>query len=404
MLINSKRRKIHIFIIIIVFLSLILIFSAQVFAENTENEIPRSFKIQLTSYLKKIPSLNEAQHQSLYLDIIELIETGQLTTDFVEDYFEEQDLKNLTEEKITDSFKEKTFENYDENKFNTRQLRVKADFRVNLSSETPQTGTMYWVPSNTLGLPDTKLETLKSLIGKPKELQEEIDVLYEALAYIQISEMKTTSGNITLDDTKNNIRWQFPAPAEYAIKNNEANCAAMTNVINYLLKGDYDEVGGLWYHNSFIIGDRRGGHIINYIKEDSKYYFFDALGYIKNRDTYSAPEIGENYSRGHKLGCIHELRLDDKEKTDFKPYIDMIKHYNPNIAFAVLIPEIRHPAIGISMDRSKHDSHIYLSDNVNLNQIKKLYDHPDDPQFLLEKSVKSKIPEDYKTYLPYKNM
>ncbi|MDZ7672882.1 MAG: hypothetical protein U5K53_08655 [Halanaerobiales bacterium] len=43
---------------------------------------------------------------------------------------------------------------------------------------------MYWVPSNKLGMPDTTLEELEELKGKPKELQEEIDVLYEALAYI----------------------------------------------------------------------------------------------------------------------------------------------------------------------------------------------------------------------------
>ncbi|MDZ7672881.1 MAG: hypothetical protein U5K53_08650 [Halanaerobiales bacterium] len=96
--------------------------------------------------------------------------------------------------------------------------------------------------------------------------------------------MEIASGNIKIRNKSKDISWQFPAPAEYSIKENKANCVGITNVINYLLKDDYEEIGGAWYHRSFIIGDKRGGHIINYIKHNDKYYIFDALGYIHDRD------------------------------------------------------------------------------------------------------------------------
>ena len=292
----------------------------------------------------------------------------------------------------------------DEEKYNTRQLRVNADYRVDLTDMKPATGEMYWVPSNKLGMPDTTLEELEELKGKPKELQEEIDVLYEALAYIQISKMKMASGNIAIYDDNKDIRWQFPSPAEYSIKENKANCVGITNVINYLLKDDYEEIGGVWYNRSFVIGDRKGGHIINYIKHNDKYYIFDALGYIYERETYSSPENGETYHKGHKHGCIHEIANNKNGEPDFKPYVDSWRHYNENMAFMVLVPMDRFPVNGSSTASHNHDTDIFISDRADLDEIIKIYDNPEDPQVLIEEKVLVGPPQEYEKYIPYNSM
>lgn len=289
-------------------------------------------------------------------------------------------------------------------KYNTRQLRVNADYRVDLTNMRPATGEMYWVPSNKLGMPNTTIEELKELKGKPKKLQEEIDVLYEALAYIQVSEMESGSGNIAIYDDNKNRRWQFPAPAEFAIKENRANCVGITNVVNYLLKDDYEEIGGAWYHRSFIIGNRKGGHVVNYIKHNNKYYIFDALGYIHERDTYSSPENGETYHKGHKHGCIHEIVNNSNGEPKFKPYVESWRFYNENMAFMVLVPMDRFPIMGSSTASHNHDTDIFISDRSNLDKIMKIYDNPEDPQVLIEEEVSVDPPQEYEDYMPYNSM
>ena len=329
---------------------------------------------------------------------IEILKNNKIPSNKINQLLRLKDFEELNPEKIINEYK-----SADTTKYNTRQLRVNANYRVNLSDIHPKTGEMYWVPSNVLGTPDTKISELKKLIGKPKELQKEIDVLYEALAYIQVSNIRGVSGNIEIKNKRKDIEWEFPAPAEYSIKKNKANCAAMTNIINYLLHDDYEEVGSLWYHRSYILGDRRGGHVINYIKHKNKYYIFDALAYRQDKEHFSSPENGTTYSKGDKAGCIHEIVSIDG-KPNFQPYIDFIINYNKNIAFISLISEYRYPVMGTGIADHNHDTDIYISDRINMKNINKIYDNPDDPQVLIEERVEVDLPLEYKDYKPYKNM
>ncbi|ADQ14155.1 hypothetical protein [Halanaerobium hydrogeniformans] len=391
---------------ILVFSLTILIafmFFGQVSASQNEIEIPRSFRIQLTMGINRVPNLNTVQRNNLINEIIHMIEEKNITIEFVENYFDSHDMQNKNAEKIIQDFNQEIINNYDEADFNTRQLRVKANYRVDLTNYHPETGQMHWVPSNRLGYPIKTLDELKALKGKPEELRNEITTLYEALAYIQISDMQLSSGNkTTMEEYRNYlISWQFPAPAEYTIEKNHANCAGMANLITYLLEDNYDEVGTIWYSNSYILGDRRGGHLINYIKHNNKYYVFDGLPYIMEQEVYSSPENGQTYYEGNSLGVIHEINIDEYGNPDFNPFIDMLTYFNPNIAHMSLISETRLPAIGTKTNVANKYRENYLANTIRNNQFEQIYQNPKDPREITIHEFNSDIPIEYRDYPPY---
>lgn len=134
----------------------------------------------------------------------------------------------------------------DPNKYNVQGLRVNADYRVDIQGRRRswkpnlKEGT-YWVPVARAGTPDLTRNELIELRGKPEEAKRKIDVLFEALAFMNLA-IKTGHGNVKKQG-KNRINWQYPKPAVLAIEEGEANCAASANVINYLLEDDYGDVG-----------------------------------------------------------------------------------------------------------------------------------------------------------------
>ncbi|MBF8982279.1 hypothetical protein IZY60_01885 [Lutibacter sp. B2] len=122
-----------------------------------------------------------------------------------------------------------------------------------------------------LGDPQLTKEQITSLPKDPKVLHENIHTVYDVLQYMISSGYCATSGDTKIKE--GDFSWSFNRPGERTIIENKGNCGATANMVNYLLKGDYEEVGFINY------SDLNGGHIYNYIKQDNKYYIIDFLQY-----------------------------------------------------------------------------------------------------------------------------
>lgn len=123
-------------------------------------------------------------------------------------------------------------------------------------------------------LEETRLtkEEVDALVGKsPEVLQDRIDTVYDLLQYMKSAGYKVISGDIKTQS--GGYTWHSNTDGVTAIKANEGNCGATSNLANYILKGDYQEVGFM----TFSADTGQGGHIFNYIKKDNKYYLIDFL-------------------------------------------------------------------------------------------------------------------------------
>lgn len=178
------------------------------------------------------------------------------------------DAVDLNNNKINKSFKidlskyDKGYVNINKNNmsspYDMDTLRYNAEFRI------PITNGVYWVPVNTLGLPNTSMERIKKLYedyrySNPEKIKEEIDSLYEALLFIKLTDKIAGDANIKIHE--DSLYWEHHMPGEVAIYAQDMNCASLSDLLYYLLKDDYDEVGFIWLSQS----DGQG-HVFNYIK------------------------------------------------------------------------------------------------------------------------------------------
>lgn len=251
---------------------------------------------------------------------------------------------------------------YEPQEFNVGNLNVNAKFKVPVSSVSSVADNMYWVPAGSLGKPDTITKELIEMKGQPKKLKEEIDNVFEVLAYVQAVRMNNYSGNETI--YTDNKRWEISASPEYTIKNNEANCFAMSNTVAYLLEDDYDEVGIVWWT---IPG--RGGHLYNYVIHQGNYYIFSALAYTMaepGERGYPGNENGAgNGYTGNLRGLVHQIK-NKNGKPNFDAWFQLEKHFKRDLTFMVLIPSVKIESLGTSTV-SRNNTY-YVSDDFPLGE------------------------------------
>jgi len=144
--------------------------------------------------------------------------------------------------------------------YDTETLRYNANFRVKVAEG------VSWVPVNTLGKPNMTSEEIEALGNDPERLKEKLNTLYEVIQYIQVAGFRSADDNVRIDEE--GISWEHHKPGEMAIITNEGCCATISNLLNFILEGDYEEVGFIAYSQS-----NGGGHVFNYIKHNNLYYY-----------------------------------------------------------------------------------------------------------------------------------
>jgi len=188
--------------------------------------------------------------------------------------------------------------------YDTETLRYNANFSVKVADG------VNWVPVNTLGKPNMTSEEIEALGRDPEKLKEKLNTLYAVIQYIQVADFRSADDNIRIEES--GISWQHQKPGEMAIITNEGCCATISNLLNFLLEGDYEEVGFIAYSQS-----DGGGHVFNYIEHNNLYYFVD-LTHYRNDFMCTAVEDGtlaSYYASDFIAGNVHEAaRVEDYVK------------------------------------------------------------------------------------------
>ena len=197
--------------------------------------------------------------------------------------------------------------------YNTDNLRYDADFEVEVAEG------VWWVPVRALGGSRyTNREIAAMVEHSPEEKQAEISTLYEAVQLFQISNFTYSGDNVEIWENK--LKWEHCKPGYHSVRTNTGCCAADTSWLNYILSGDYEQMGVL----SISVPDD-DGHAINYIYHDGYYYFIDLVCYEAENIRAAAVETGNmsDYRNADAVsGGVHKVRNPE----------DFVKYYVDNAA------------------------------------------------------------------------
>lgn len=180
-------------------------------------------------------------------------------------------------------------------RYNDYSLRYSAEFRVKVYEN------VYWVPANTLGKPRFAKGQILGFGRDTEGIRSSINTLYDAVQYIRAIDFKGYDDNIFLEEGGYN--WQHHKPGVKALYSNEGSYASISNLANYLLKGNYEDTGFIHYF-------QKDGteYVLNYIKYNNKYYMVDLTRY-RNDFRYTSIESGDlknYYDSDYILGNVHE--------------------------------------------------------------------------------------------------
>ena len=123
-------------------------------------------------------------------------------------------------------------------------------------------------------------------LGLPELSDKEIDALIAEGDYEKMAKNITTMADaanlchrmeLEFDESRDNNRhgeFNYRNSAWSVLENRIGQCVSMSNLIHYLLQGDYQEVG---YVNVRTSGD---GHVMNYIRHEGMYYLINSADYV----------------------------------------------------------------------------------------------------------------------------
>lgn len=154
---------------------------------------------------------------------------------------------------------------YTEGIFDTFILRNGADYKKELGEG------VYGVPYNRLGHGEyTDTEILELINTRDPELiRDSIHTVYDAVQYFYLSGFQGLNSDHH-DIEKKGREWQIHKTGKEALLTNEGDCSGHASLMNYLIDGDYQESGYFLYSQA-----NGNGHVFNYVKQDSVYFFFD---------------------------------------------------------------------------------------------------------------------------------
>ncbi|MDD5953725.1 MAG: hypothetical protein PUD38_00820 [Firmicutes bacterium] len=123
----------------------------------------------------------------------------------------------------------------------------------------------------------TAEEAYELLDMEPEQVKERVKTAADVLMYMLAANIGDCGG-CYCDEIDGQI-WHSNLSAFGVMEQRLSNCGASANLANYLLEGDYEEVGFILH--GYYIG-QGGGHVYNYIRHEGKYYIVDFSWYIFN--------------------------------------------------------------------------------------------------------------------------
>ena len=129
-------------------------------------------------------------------------------------------------------------------------------------------------------------------------LAEKITTISEVQLFIQEYGLRFDGGDIK--KRIDGMMWHFNDSPQVVLQQKYGDCGSGSNLINYLLQGDYDEQGYLKQAGN------KSGHIFNYFRSGERYYIYDWTRIIADTfDVYIADSL-EEFSRAY-VGTNHIL-------------------------------------------------------------------------------------------------
>ena len=166
----------------------------------------------------------------------------------------------------------------------------------------------YRIPASS-GKPQYSEEEIKEMVAADltlDEAAEKLSTLADVVQYLYLRGYLSESGELKV--SYSGYEWGVNRSPHVVFDNNIGNCGGSSNLVNYLLRNDYDEQG--YVHEA----SNDGGHVYNYFKKDGVYYFCDMMEVIYEEGTYS--------NRGYTVYAT-------ENPIDFSEYhIGEVKRYN----------------------------------------------------------------------------
>lgn len=127
-----------------------------------------------------------------------------------------------------------------------------------------------WPDIIEMATPKLSLAEIQSIIDQGltlDEVAERIDTLGDAIQYLH--QKGYVFGNRDIHFRHGVCSWSVSRSARQVFEDNMGDCGGGSNLLNYLLSGDFEEQGYvIWRWNQM-------GHVTNYFVQDELYYFFD---------------------------------------------------------------------------------------------------------------------------------
>jgi hypothetical protein len=193
--------------------------------------------------------------------------------------------------------------------------------------------------SKMLGGKTLSIKDADALVGKPpEELKEKISTAADIVMYMLAARLKLNNGDEVI--FTGGYDWHYNPTARQTLEENLGNCGRMANLANYLLEGDYQEIGFILH--SYYPGNG-GGHVYNYIKYKNKYYIVDFSSYLFN-----------NYDTANQFNIISMDKLEDYgERWDE--------------CYGGLAAIVAHTSIGTHLPNVWYENYYYLPDSAKFN-------------------------------------
>ena len=121
----------------------------------------------------------------------------------------------------------------------------------------------------------TPEEAYDLVYAKPEVVKEAVKTAPDLLMYMLAAQIGDNGGCYC--DQWGEYTWHTNYTAKEVMEKKLANCGASANLANYLLEGDYEEVGII--QHAYYKGNG-GGHVYNYFLHEGKYYIVDYSWYI----------------------------------------------------------------------------------------------------------------------------
>lgn len=109
----------------------------------------------------------------------------------------------------------------------------------------------------------------------PEEVKERVKTAGDLLMYMLAAQICDCGGDFSEEIDGN--EWHYNMSAFEVMESRTGNCGSAANLANYLLEGDYEEIGFILH--AYPIGEG-GGHVYNYIRYQGHYYIMDFSWYI----------------------------------------------------------------------------------------------------------------------------